>query len=437
MASGSRAQTGAPLAFSGGVGWAPAGSRPRRASPPRSPPTNSTGRSSGSRRTRATPARTPRSAGAAEACRRQPHRAGHPRLSHAARAARLQRGRRPRHQGRGGADGPGRGLEAPGSSGCRARAALATCARCCASSRVCRRRLSQPSDPAMAWHGSLALDYRERDGRTRSATATTARCGCCRAFIPRRRLPQRAGASAGRHRRRRRAGDRDRARAPAPRARHHPRRDALLPQRWAEPATQTLDGPRRRRTRGSSGCRSRPSPTAAAAPRTGCASRSRRGAEMIGWDVTALGLPASEQPFVAGRFTQSIELPGPLAGARHDRRRRRARCSTRRSAGPGSACWRRCGSPPAARSRAAPRSPARRRRAAAATRHPLRPTAGATAPHQAWSWCACWRRGSSRRWLCCSRDLARLAPARLAARRVAAARLAHLSAERRARAGPV
>lgn len=33
------------------------------------------------------------------------------------------------------------------------------------------------------------------------------------------------------------------------------------------------------------------------------------GAEMIGWDLTALGLPASDQPFVAGRFTQSIELP--------------------------------------------------------------------------------------------------------------------------------
>jgi urease accessory protein len=31
-------------------------------------------------------------------------------------------------------------------------------------------------------------------------------------------------------------------------------------------------------------------------------------AEMIGWDLTALGLPASGQPFVAGRFTQSIEL---------------------------------------------------------------------------------------------------------------------------------
>jgi urease accessory protein len=34
------------------------------------------------------------------------------------------------------------------------------------------------------------------------------------------------------------------------------------------------------------------------------------GAEMIGWDVTALGLPASDQPFAAGRFAQSIEVPG-------------------------------------------------------------------------------------------------------------------------------
>ena len=34
------------------------------------------------------------------------------------------------------------------------------------------------------------------------------------------------------------------------------------------------------------------------------------GAEMIGWDITALGLPESGRPFDAGRFTQSIELPG-------------------------------------------------------------------------------------------------------------------------------
>ncbi|MEY4563923.1 MAG: hypothetical protein RLZZ618_3200 [Pseudomonadota bacterium] len=34
------------------------------------------------------------------------------------------------------------------------------------------------------------------------------------------------------------------------------------------------------------------------------------GGEMMGWDVLALGLPASKQPFDEGRFTQQIELPG-------------------------------------------------------------------------------------------------------------------------------
>jgi len=34
------------------------------------------------------------------------------------------------------------------------------------------------------------------------------------------------------------------------------------------------------------------------------------GAELIGWDVTALGLPAAGQPFAQGRFCQHIELPG-------------------------------------------------------------------------------------------------------------------------------
>lgn len=34
------------------------------------------------------------------------------------------------------------------------------------------------------------------------------------------------------------------------------------------------------------------------------------GAEMIGWDVLALGLPASDQPFDAGEFTQHLEWPG-------------------------------------------------------------------------------------------------------------------------------
>jgi urease accessory protein len=34
------------------------------------------------------------------------------------------------------------------------------------------------------------------------------------------------------------------------------------------------------------------------------------GAEMLAWDVTALGLPASGQPFSRGRITQRLELPG-------------------------------------------------------------------------------------------------------------------------------
>ena len=34
------------------------------------------------------------------------------------------------------------------------------------------------------------------------------------------------------------------------------------------------------------------------------------GAEMMGWDVLALGLPASDLAFARGRFTQCIDLPG-------------------------------------------------------------------------------------------------------------------------------
>jgi urease accessory protein len=34
------------------------------------------------------------------------------------------------------------------------------------------------------------------------------------------------------------------------------------------------------------------------------------GAEAIGWDVLALGLPASSRPFERGRFEQCVELPG-------------------------------------------------------------------------------------------------------------------------------
>lgn len=34
------------------------------------------------------------------------------------------------------------------------------------------------------------------------------------------------------------------------------------------------------------------------------------GAELLGWDVTALGLPAADLPFAEGCFTQHLEVPG-------------------------------------------------------------------------------------------------------------------------------
>ena len=34
------------------------------------------------------------------------------------------------------------------------------------------------------------------------------------------------------------------------------------------------------------------------------------GAEMLGWDVTALGLPAASKPFESGNFCQHLEVPG-------------------------------------------------------------------------------------------------------------------------------
>lgn len=34
------------------------------------------------------------------------------------------------------------------------------------------------------------------------------------------------------------------------------------------------------------------------------------GAQLMGWDITALGLPAAQQPFVAGELTQTLHWPG-------------------------------------------------------------------------------------------------------------------------------
>jgi urease accessory protein len=34
------------------------------------------------------------------------------------------------------------------------------------------------------------------------------------------------------------------------------------------------------------------------------------GAELLGWDITALGLPAADKPFASGHFCQHLEMPG-------------------------------------------------------------------------------------------------------------------------------
>ena len=104
------------------------------------------------------------------------------------------------------------------------------------------------------------------------------------------------------------------------------------------------------------------------------------GAEMIGWDVLALGLPASNERFDAGRYTQQIELPGvwlerghidghdtrllesPLAWAGHS-----VLATMWFAAGQALVPARRDGLLEAARE--------------AAGAHPLKATAGCTAPH--------------------------------------------------------
>ena len=105
------------------------------------------------------------------------------------------------------------------------------------------------------------------------------------------------------------------------------------------------------------------------------------GAEMMGWDVTALGLPASAQPFVVGRFTQTIELPGSWL-ERGSVRAADARLLDSALGWSGervlATLWFAAGSALAEPRRAALLEAAR----AMAEPDPLRATAGATSPHE-------------------------------------------------------
>jgi urease accessory protein len=104
------------------------------------------------------------------------------------------------------------------------------------------------------------------------------------------------------------------------------------------------------------------------------------GAEMIGWDVLALGLPASNERFDAGRYTQAIELPGVwLERGTVDGRDSRLLESPLAWAGRSvlATMWFAAGQP---------LLPARRDQLLDGAReaidaHPLKPTAGCSSPH--------------------------------------------------------
>ena len=105
-----------------------------------------------------------------------------------------------------------------------------------------------------------------------------------------------------------------------------------------------------------------------------------RGAEMIGWDLLALGLPASGEAFDSGSFTQRIELPGVwLERGVIDGGDTRLLDSPLGWAGQRvmATLWLAGGSPLAAARRDALLDAAREACAA----HPLQRSAGSTAPH--------------------------------------------------------
>src|SRR6187549_2369470 len=68
------------------------------------------------------------------------------------------------------------------SNGCRVRAAFATCASCCASSRASPPAPERGSG-AMAWRGSLAIDYRLHDGPLRVLRALHPVGGVCHSVL--------------------------------------------------------------------------------------------------------------------------------------------------------------------------------------------------------------------------------------------------------------
>mgnify|MGYP003694426639 CR=1 FL=1 len=168
---------------------------------------------------------------------------------------------------------------------------------------------------------------------------------------------------------------------------------------------------------GSSGCRSRPIAYSGCAAEQPDALRARAdGAEMIGWDVTALGLPASDQPIRRRPLHADDRAARSVARARQRSAPPTRACSTRRSAGPAERVLatmlvRRAGSARRRARRAALLEAARE----AAEAHPLRATARRLRRTRPSSSCARSPAASSRRLDAAAARLAGMATARLAA----------------------
>ena len=165
-----------------------------------------------------------------------------------------------------------------------------------------------PDSPAAGWRGSLALDYRQRDGRTlvhdrhdgplRVLRALYPEGGVCHSvlvhppggIVAGDTISIAVGLGEGAH-----------ALVTTPGATRFYRSTgaAATQSLYVTAATSSRLEWLPLETIAYSGCIAENRATFALAP----------GAETIGWDVTALGLPDSGLPFAAGRFTQSIELP--------------------------------------------------------------------------------------------------------------------------------
>ena len=381
-ASGSPRQTGAPMAFSGGTGWAQADST-AEARVAAKIAAEEFGRPIKWIEERLARHARERGAddGAAQAGRHQPRRPGHPRLPHGARPARLQRGGGARRPDRGRADGAGpttrdAGARLDAELGRLSRSARhpARAGRGVAGARARRTARETATVGAAASHSTTVPSARA-PSRT---TATTGRCACCGASIPEGgvchsvlvhppggivggdELAIEVTLEAGTH-----------ALITTPGATRFYRSSGAP----AEQSTviEAADGSRVEwlplETIAYSGCE--------ATNRSSC--RLAPGAEMIGWDAprSACRPPTAPSTPAASRSRSSCRAAGSSAARSAPTTRA---CSTRRSAGPAGACWRRCGSPPAQRRR---RSTRRALLTAARNVAPAltpRPDAGATAP---------------------------------------------------------